>query len=118
MKSITSTKPEQNGFHDDLVKRALTDRRARIMLHEEMNALARLIAALYTSHVSTDELARIGMTDFDRALKSYGSRFSAGNSKSRYKFSTYLTWYIKNSIEAHLGISDETSGSVPRDPPP
>ncbi len=57
------------------------------------------------------------MTYFDRALKHYVDhrQEAAKQGKQLYKFSTYFTWWARESIRTYLGIAENPlEGIIPR----
>lgn len=51
-----------------------------------------------------DDLYRVGVGGLEKGLQTY---LQKKRYKESYKASTYLSWFIKTAIEAHLGIENE-----------
>ena len=96
---------------------ARTNPEARAELQWYVDLLVTKIAEPYAEKytVPLDELSRIGMTYFDLALDKYlaknHSKLIAGKP---YKFTTYFTWWIEQSIETYLDLTDQPLKRIPR----
>lgn len=95
-----SKRPSEEVFQAYL----LGNKQAYRTIKNGMVELVRRIARVYKEYAPMKELVPIGMTYFDFALQKYAQhRAKAGKAKP-YKFSTYFTWWARESIEAYLGL--------------
>jgi hypothetical protein len=96
-----------------LVYLALKHEQGEIKLRKHLKPLVRNIARYYTSryNVTEKELVNIGWTHFEFALVNYKERLKemdiVGDSQKMYGFGLYFVWYVQQSIETYLGITND-----------
>lgn len=97
-----SKRPSEELFREYLAG----GKKAYSAIRGDAEHLVRAIAKNYKSPgVTIKELIPVGMTYFDTALRHYIKYRE--KTKRPYKFSTYFTWWIRESIRTYLGRSKE-----------
>jgi hypothetical protein len=83
------------------------DQHAINTLRSDMEKLTSRIARRYVDKAALEELVPVGMIYFDLALKTYAERRVMAETigKPMYKFSSFFTWWIRESIKTYLGLS-------------
>lgn len=92
------------------------DKSAYRAIKGDMKELVRLVAHRYKDEAPEKKLIPIGMTYFDLALRKYIERRAKEDrtGSKLYKFSTYFTWWARESILTYLGRSTTPLRAIPR----